>query len=57
MEHIPLYVDVDLDAHGYVRTKLAITYNIYNRTPYSQELEASMEGSDAFMFSGHKQVC
>ncbi len=56
VEHIPLYVDVDMPAHGNVRTKLPVTYNIYNRTPYSQELEINMETSDVFMFSGHKQV-
>ena len=56
VEHIPLSVDVDLPAQGFVRVKLPITYTIHNRTPYSQELELSMETSDAFMFSGHKQV-
>ncbi len=39
------------------RTKFPVTYNIYNRTPYTQEIEINMEASEAFMFSGHKQVC
>jgi len=56
VEHVPLFIDLDLPAHGNVRKNMYVTYNIYNRTPYSQEIELSMEPSDSFMFSGHKQV-
>ena len=56
IEHIPLYVDVDMPAHANVRQPYPITYNIYNRTPYSQEIELSMDSSEAFMFAGHKMV-
>ena len=56
VEHIPLFVDVDMPASASVRNKLPVTYNIHNRTPYSQEVEVNMEPAEAFMFSGHKQV-
>ena len=57
VRHVPLYVDADFPAYGHVRSKLPIVYNIYNRTAFSQEVEVSIEASDAFMFAGHKQVC
>lgn len=56
VEHVPLFVDVDLPPHGNVRSNFRATYNIYNRTPFSQEIELNMEHSDAFMFAGHKTV-
>ena len=56
MELVPIYVDLIAPAHGNVRSLFPVTYDIYNRTPYSQEVEVTMEASDAFMFSGNKQV-
>lgn len=56
VEQIPVYVDVDMPANGCVQSVLPITYNIRNRTPYLQEMEASMESSEAFMFAGQRQV-
>ncbi len=56
VELVPIYVDLIAPAHGNVRSLFPVTYDIYNRTPYSQEVEVTMEASDAFMFSGNKQV-
>ncbi|PSN35312.1 Trafficking protein particle complex subunit 11 [Blattella germanica] len=52
----PLYVEMDMPAHGWVRTPMAISYHIRNRTTRLLELELNMEASDAFMFAGHKQL-
>ena len=57
VEHVPLYVDLDMPAFATMREGFPITYNIYNRTPYSQELELTLDVSDVFMFAGHKKVC
>ena len=56
VEHLPLLVDLDLPAYGSVRQGMPVVYNIYNKTAYDQEMEVSMESSEAFMFSGQKQV-
>lgn len=56
VETTPLYVEMNLPAHGWVRTPMAVSYHIHNYTTYLLELELSMEASDAFMFAGHKQV-
>lgn len=56
VEHIPLYVDLDMPSHGCVRSTLPITYTIYNRTGYVQEIEITMDSSEVFMFAGHKQL-
>jgi hypothetical protein len=56
VESIPLYVEMNLPAHGWVRTPMAVSYHIHNYTAYLLELELNMEASDAFMFAGHKQV-
>jgi hypothetical protein len=57
VESTPLYVEMNLPAHGWVRTPMAVSYHIHNHTTRLLELELSMEASDAFMFAGHKQVC
>lgn len=56
VESAPLYVEMNLPAHGWVRTPMAVSYHIHNYTTRLLELELSMEASDAFMFAGHKQV-
>ena len=56
VEHVPLYVDLDMPAYATMREGFPVTYNIYNRTPYSQELELTLDVSDVFMFAGHKKV-
>ncbi|KAG2465623.1 TPC11 protein, partial [Polypterus senegalus] len=49
VEAIPLYVHA-------VRESLPVKYHIQNRTSQVQDVEMSVEPSDAFMFSGLKQV-
>lgn len=56
VDSTPLYVEMNLPAHGWVRTPMAVSYYIHNYTAYLLELELSMEASDAFMFAGHKQM-
>ncbi|XP_069669154.1 trafficking protein particle complex subunit 11 [Periplaneta americana] len=56
VESAPLYVEMNLPAHGWVRTPMAVSYHIHNHTTRLLELELSMEASDAFMFAGHKQL-
>lgn len=47
---------VDLPSFGRVRESLSVRYHIENRTALVQEVEMAVEPSDAFMFSGLKQV-
>lgn len=47
---------VDLPSFGRVRESLPVRYHIENRTSSVQEVEMAVEPSDAFMFSGLKQV-
>ncbi|XP_013379073.1 trafficking protein particle complex subunit 11-like [Lingula anatina] len=56
LEHIPLAVDVDIPSNGSVRDTLPVTYTIYNKTGYIQEIEVTMDSSELFMLSGHKQL-
>ncbi|KAK1175909.1 hypothetical protein AOXY_G646 [Acipenser oxyrinchus oxyrinchus] len=56
VETIPLYVHADLPSFGRVRESLPVKYHIQNRTGLVQDVEMSVEPSDAFMFSGLKQV-
>ncbi|KAL2077658.1 hypothetical protein ACEWY4_027162 [Coilia grayii] len=56
VETIPLYVHADLPSFGRVRESLPVRYHIENRTALVQDVEMSVEPSDAFMFSGLKQV-
>ena len=51
-----LYITTSLPPYGVVRTPLQLTYNLINRTDLLQELLVVMEPSDAFMFSGNKQL-
>ncbi|KAL0973941.1 hypothetical protein UPYG_G00213240 [Umbra pygmaea] len=56
VESIPLYVHAELPSFGRVRESLPVRYHIQNRTGLVQDVEMSVEPSDAFMFSGLKQV-
>lgn len=51
---MPLFAD--LPSFGRVRESLSVRYHIQNRTALVQEVEMAVEPSDAFMFSGLKQV-
>ncbi|XP_054846122.1 trafficking protein particle complex subunit 11 isoform X1 [Eublepharis macularius] len=56
VESIPLHVNADLPPFGRVRESLPVKYNLQNKTNIVQDLEVSVEPSDAFMFSGLKQI-
>uniref|UniRef100_A0A8D3EC20 Trafficking protein particle complex subunit 11 n=1 Tax=Scophthalmus maximus TaxID=52904 RepID=A0A8D3EC20_SCOMX len=56
LESVPLYIHADLPSYGRVRESLPVRYHIENRTALVQEVEMAVEPSDAFMFSGLKQV-
>ena len=46
----------DLPSFGRVRESLPVRYHLQNKTDLVQDVEISVEPSDAFMFSGLKQV-
>lgn len=46
----------DLPSFGRVRESLPVKYHLQNKTNLVQDVEISVEPSDAFMFSGLKQV-
>lgn len=56
LESVPVYIHADLPSFGRVRESLPVRYYIENRTALVQEVEMAVEPSDAFMFSGLKQV-
>lgn len=56
VENIPLYVHAEVPSFGRVRESLPVRYHLENRTGLVQDVEISVEPSDAFMFSGLKQV-
>uniref|UniRef100_A0A3B3CLI9 Trafficking protein particle complex subunit 11 n=1 Tax=Oryzias melastigma TaxID=30732 RepID=A0A3B3CLI9_ORYME len=56
LELVPVYIYAELPSFGRVRESLPVRYHIENRTPLMQEVEMAVEPSDAFMFSGLKQV-
>uniref|UniRef100_A0A8C2CBH0 Trafficking protein particle complex subunit 11 n=1 Tax=Cyprinus carpio TaxID=7962 RepID=A0A8C2CBH0_CYPCA len=56
VENIPLYVHAELPSFGRVRESLPVRYHLENRTGLVQDVEITVEPSDAFMFSGLKQV-
>ncbi|XP_016398364.1 trafficking protein particle complex subunit 11-like [Sinocyclocheilus rhinocerous] len=56
VENIPLYVHAELPSFGRVRESLPVRYHLENRTGLVQDVEIGVEPSDAFMFSGLKQV-
>lgn len=56
VECIPVSIGLNLPAYGNVKTLLPLIYEVHNKTSFMQELEAVMEPSDSFMFSGNKQV-
>uniref|UniRef100_A0A9L0RTM5 Trafficking protein particle complex subunit 11 n=1 Tax=Equus caballus TaxID=9796 RepID=A0A9L0RTM5_HORSE len=56
VENIPLHVNADLPSFGRVRESLPVRYHLQNKTNLVQDVEVSVEPSDAFMFSGLKQI-
>ncbi|MEJ1285107.1 trafficking protein particle complex 11 [Cricetulus griseus] len=56
MDHLESQVDKDLPSFGRVRESLPVRYHLQNKTDLVQDVEISVEPSDAFMFSGLKQI-
>ncbi|XP_054749116.2 trafficking protein particle complex subunit 11-like [Lytechinus pictus] len=56
LQQLPIYISSDLPPFGLVRAPLLAQYQISNKTSIVQSVEACMEPSDAFMYSGHKQI-
>jgi len=56
VEDAVIGLEAKMPAHGWVRTPFCISYFIKNHSDYLITLRLAMEGSDAFMFAGQKQV-
>nr|XP_033799055.1 trafficking protein particle complex subunit 11 [Geotrypetes seraphini] len=56
VESIPLHVRADLPSFGRVRESLPVKYHLQNKTSLVQDIDIAVEPSDAFMFSGLKQI-
>lgn len=56
MNTSPLHLEMNIPAHGWVRTPLPVAYILHNKTQTLLSINLNMEPSDAFMFAGHKQV-
>lgn len=54
--HVRVCVVPDLPSFGHVQESLPVRYHIENRTELVQDVEITVEPSDAFMFLGLKQV-
>lgn len=56
VESVPFTIQTDLPAYGCVQMPLFVSYLVHNRTLQVQEVDVTVEPSDAFMYSGHKQI-
>ncbi|XP_020292596.1 trafficking protein particle complex subunit 11 [Pseudomyrmex gracilis] len=56
VENTVIGLEAKMPAHGWVRTPFCISYFIKNHSDYLITLRLAMEGSDAFMFAGQKQI-
>ncbi|XP_043918491.1 trafficking protein particle complex subunit 11 [Protopterus annectens] len=56
VDSIPLHIQTELPSFGRVRESLPVKYHLQNKTSLVQDVEISVEPSDAFMFSGLKQI-
>ncbi|XP_022802428.1 trafficking protein particle complex subunit 11-like [Stylophora pistillata] len=56
VESVPFAIQAELPAYGCVQTPLFVSYLVRNRTPQVQEVEVTVEPSDAFVYSGHRQI-
>uniref|UniRef100_A0A8D8R6E7 Trafficking protein particle complex subunit 11 n=1 Tax=Cacopsylla melanoneura TaxID=428564 RepID=A0A8D8R6E7_9HEMI len=53
---LPIQLSLNLPAHGLVRTPMTICYTLYNYLNSIITVQILMESSEAFIFSGYKQV-
>ncbi|XP_022103870.1 trafficking protein particle complex subunit 11-like [Acanthaster planci] len=56
IQPLPLSIETDIPAFGVVRSPLLVKFTISNQTSVVQAIEASVQASEAFMYSGHKLV-
>lgn len=56
VEDAVIGLEAKMPAHGWVRTPFCISYFIKNHSDFLVTLRLAMEGSDAFMFAGQKQI-
>ncbi|KAG8179574.1 hypothetical protein JTE90_016141 [Oedothorax gibbosus] len=54
--HPPIFVELETPSHGAVRHLMTVTYTIHNRTSMVQDMKLVFDSSDAFMYSGNKQI-
>ena len=50
------FLFLDVPPYGTVRTALPLSYTLFNKTATVQEIEAKVEQSEHFMFTGGKEV-
>jgi len=53
---IPVYVQIDIPSVIRVQSSATVVYTIHNRSDSLQDVDVTVESSDAFMFAGHRQV-
>jgi len=51
---VPVYVKMSAPAVGVLHSETSVTYHISNTTIFSQTVNISYEGAEAFMYSGEK---
>ena len=51
-----MYTHTDIPASGELSEVLPVSYTVHNKTGLLQEFEAKMGATDAFMYSGNRQV-
>ena len=56
VEWIPLNLKITLPEYGLVRTPLLVQYHFYNKSQHLIQMDVNMDGSEAFMYAGYKQV-
>ncbi|XP_028400587.1 trafficking protein particle complex subunit 11-like [Dendronephthya gigantea] len=56
IEKVPLSIHTDVPPYGTVRTALPLSYTLFNKTATVQEIEAKVEQSEHFMFTGSKEI-
>ncbi|KAI5716722.1 hypothetical protein M8J76_011247 [Diaphorina citri] len=56
VQPLPIQLSLNLPAHGLVRTPMTICYTLYNYLSTIVTVQIIMESSEAFIFSGYKQV-
>lgn len=56
VEQWGIWVEAELPPQGKVRTTFSVAYNIINKGNFTTEVAVNMQVSDAFMFSGPKEI-